>query len=140
MYAVPIETASWGRRTLALFVDWVASTFVVILFVGWDDYVAVGSTASAWVLPVFVLETALFTYLLGGSFGKLLTRLRTVPADGRLRQHNPLRVLGRQVLVALVLPPLVFRPDGRGLHDLFARTATVTLQEHQRLLGGAERR
>ena len=36
------------------------------------------------------------------------------------------KALGRQLLVALVIPPLVFRPDGRGLHDLFAGTSTVT--------------
>jgi len=34
----------------------------------------------------------------------------------------------RQVLVALVIPPLVFKPDGRGLHDLAAGTICVTLQ------------
>ena len=28
--------------------------------------------------------------------------------------------LARQVLIALVIPPLVYRPDGRGLHDLAA--------------------
>ena len=27
-----------------------------------------------------------------------------------------------------MIPPLVFRPDGRGLHDIAAGTATVTLQ------------
>jgi uncharacterized RDD family membrane protein YckC len=38
-----------------------------------------------------------------------------------------LGALGRGILIALVIPPLVFRPDGRGLHDLMAGTATVTL-------------
>ena len=83
------------------------------------------------------LETALFTWLLGGSFGKLATRLRVVPADGRLRPLNPLKILARQVLIALVIPPLVFRPDGRGLHDLFAGTATVTLDTYRSLSGPA---
>ncbi len=35
------------------------------------------------------------------------------------------------VLVALVIPPLVFRPDRRGLHDLVAGSATVPLQTAQ---------
>ena len=39
-----------------------------------------------------------------------------------------LGALARTILVAAVIPPLVFRPDGRGLHDLMAGTATVTLQ------------
>jgi uncharacterized RDD family membrane protein YckC len=30
--------------------------------------------------------------------------------------------------VALVIPPLVFKPDGRGLHDLASGTVCVTLQ------------
>jgi uncharacterized RDD family membrane protein YckC len=33
----------------------------------------------------------------------------------------------------LVIPPLVFRPDGRGLHDLLAGTATVTMETYRRL-------
>ena len=28
------ETASWGRRILALFVDWIVSTFFVIALTG----------------------------------------------------------------------------------------------------------
>lgn len=128
------ETASWARRVLALLVDWAASTLVVVAFVGWADYSEPGSTAQLYVLPAYVIESALFTWLLGGSFGKLVTRLRVVPADGRLRPFNPLKTLFRQVLIALVIPPLVYRPDGRGLHDVLAGTATVTLEEFQRLL------
>ena len=128
------ETASWARRVLALFVDWVAATLVVITFVGLADYAEPGSTAQLYVLPVYVLESAIFTWLLGGSFGKLVTRLRVIPEDGRLRPLNPLKALLRQVLVALVIPALVYRPDGRGLHDVLAGTATVTLEEFQRLL------
>jgi len=33
----------------------------------------------------------------------------------------------RQFLICLVIPPLVFRPDGRGLHDLVCGSATVPL-------------
>ncbi len=121
-----IENASWGRRILALLVDWLISTLVVVAIYGLDEYTSTGSVASLMVLPVFVLESAVLTWLAGGSVGKLLTGLCVVPADGRLRKLNPVKALGRQVLVALVIPPLVFRPDGRGLHDLFAGTSTVT--------------
>ncbi len=128
------ETASWARRVLALVVDWVAATLFVITFVGLADYAEPGSTAQLYVLPAYVVESALFTWLLGGSFGKLVTRLRVIPADGRPRPLNPLKVLLRQVLIALVIPALVYRPDGRGLHDVMAGTATVTLDELHRLL------
>ncbi|MGA8255979.1 MAG: RDD family protein [Nocardioides sp.] len=122
-----VGTASWGRRFLALLVDWVASTLVVVTFVGWDEYSAVGSTAQLFVLPTYIVQSALLTWSLSGSFGKLVTGLRVVPDPGPMRPFNPLRLLLRQVMVALVIPPLVFRPDGRGLHDLVAGTATVRL-------------
>lgn len=121
------DTASWGRRVLALVVDWVACTLVVVLFMGWDDYSEPGSPGSLYVLGVFVLESALLTCTLGGSFGKVATRLRVVRVDGGGRL-DPVRSLARAILVAVVIPPLVFRSDRRGLHDLAAGTATVTLQ------------
>jgi uncharacterized RDD family membrane protein YckC len=127
------ESASWPRRVLALFVDWFVSTLAVIAVVGLDDYSETGSNAQFFVLVVYVVESALFTWLLGGSFGKIATRLRVVPADGRLRPLNPLKALLRQVMVALVIPPLVYRADGRGLHDLVAGTVTVTLDTFRAL-------
>lgn len=101
-------------------------TLVVIAIFGLDEYTEPGSIASVLVLGVYVVESALLTWLAGGSIGKLLTGLCVVPADGHLRKLNPLKAFGRQILVALVIPPLVFRSDGRGLHDLFAGTSTVT--------------
>jgi uncharacterized RDD family membrane protein YckC len=129
------ETASWGRRILALFVDWVASTLVVIAVIGLDDYGDTGNASGFAVLGVFVLESALGTALVGGSFGQLATRLRVVPADGSHHNVDPLRALARQVLIALVLPPLVYRADGRGLHDIAAGSATVTIQTFRRIRG-----
>ncbi len=132
----PFPTASWGRRVLALVVDWFACTLAVIGVVGLDAYSEPGSTASFAVLGVYVVETALLTWLAGGSFGKLVTRLRVVWASGGTRPMNPLRLLLRQVLVVLVVPPLVFRPDGRGLHDLAAGTCTITLDTYRHLGAG----
>ena len=128
---LPFETASWPRRVLALFVDWIASTLVVIGVVGWHRYSEPGSAARAWPLVVYVVEAAFLTALAGGSFGKLLTRLRTVRADGDPRPVDLLRSLARTILIAVVVPPLIFRPDGRGLHDLAAGSATVTLQTYR---------
>ena len=122
-----LESASWARRVLALFVDWVASTLTVIAVVGLDAYSEPGSNAQFLVLGVYVVESAAFTWLLGGSFGKLVTRLRVVPDDGSGRSVGLIGALVRTVLVALLVPPLVFRPDGRGLHDLAARTRTITV-------------
>jgi uncharacterized RDD family membrane protein YckC len=128
------ETASWARRILALVVDWLASTLVVIAVVGLDDYTETGNASGFIVLGVFVIESALFTALVGGSFGQVVTRLRVLNVDGG-GQVPLAKALGRQVLIALVIPPLVFRSDGRGLHDLMTGSAVVRLQEFRRLVG-----
>lgn len=130
---VPFETASWGRRVLALFVDWFASTLVVIFVLGGLEAWSESRSSGFFVLGVFVLESAVFTALMGGSFGKVATRLRVVRATGDPRPIDPLRALARQVLIALVIPPLVYRPDGRGMHDLAAGSATVTLDTYRAL-------
>lgn len=119
-------TASWGRRVLALCVDWLACTLVVVLVIGpggWSE----DPLAGTYTLGVFVAESALLTALAGGSFGKIATRLRVVRVDGSGQPVDLLRSVARAVLVALVIPPLVFRPDRRGLHDMAAGTMTVPL-------------
>ena len=130
------ETASWGRRLLALVVDWFACSLVVIVILGPERFFADPASAPDPVpglltLVVFVLETAVLTALSGGSFGKLATRLRVVRRDGSPRPVGLSAALARSILVAAVIPPLVFRPDGRGLHDILTGTATVTLQTYR---------
>ena len=119
------ETASWARRVLALAVDWLASMAVAQLLVATG--VLAGNPGGVYTLLVFVLESALLTATVRGSFGKLATRLRVVRTDGSGQPVTLLRSLVRSVLVALVIPPLVFRPDGRGLHDMLAGSMTVPL-------------
>jgi uncharacterized RDD family membrane protein YckC len=118
------DTAPWGRRILALFVDWVACLAVV------EGLVAAGVLAAnpngLGTLGLFVVESALFTAVAGGSFGKLATRLRVVRRDDAGQPVSLLRALVRSVLVALLVPPLLTF-DGRGLHDIAAGTRTVTL-------------
>lgn len=127
------ETASWARRVLALFVDWIGCSLVVVFILGparffADQATSPDSVPAFLTLGLFVLETAALTTLSGGSFGKLATRLRVVRADGSGRPVGFLPSLARSILVAAVIPPLVFRPDGRGLHDILTGTVTVPLQ------------
>lgn len=118
-----LETASFGRRLVALFVDWIACTFVVIAAVGLPAY-SDDPSSSFLTLGLYVVEKTLFTWLAGGSFGQLATRLRVVrwPDGGRIELW---RCALRAVLVGLMIPPLVFKPDGRGLHDLAAGCGVV---------------
>jgi uncharacterized RDD family membrane protein YckC len=119
-----LTSATWGRRIVALFVDWVTCLAVVEGLVAVD--VLDGNPNSLGTLTLFVVESALFTAVAGGSFGKLATRLRVVRNDAPGRPVSLLRALGRSVLVALLVPPLLTF-DGRGLHDVAAGTRTVSL-------------
>ena len=117
-------TASWPRRILALFVDWTACNLVLVAVMGaqgWSDSRATG----LYTTGLFILESTVLTALVGGSFGKLVTRLRVVRVDGSGRPLDLLRSLARVVLVCLVVPPLIYKPDGRGLHDVAAGSVTV---------------
>lgn len=117
------ERASWLRRIAALFIDWAASSAVAYAILGPDGWNGSGST---WLpLVVFWLESSVGVALAGGSFGQLLVRVRVYQLDGR--PLSLFRALQRQLLVCLVIPPLVFREDGRGLHDLWTRSGTSRL-------------
>lgn len=118
-----LEPASWGRRIGALFIDWIASTLVLIAIIGPHRYS--GPNGTVLVLPVALVEIALFTLFIGGSFGQVALRVRVRRLDGvRL---TPGAVLVRTVLVLLVIPPLIYKSDGRGLHDMAVNSAAFHL-------------
>jgi uncharacterized RDD family membrane protein YckC len=116
------EYASWPRRIAALVIDWIVSTLVTIGIVGLGDYSRQGGNSSWVVLGVFALEVTVLTTLAGGSFGQLLVRVRVLTTDGR--PLNLLMALARTLLICVVIPPLIYKPDsGRGLHDMWTRSA-----------------
>jgi uncharacterized RDD family membrane protein YckC len=117
-----LQAAPWGRRIAALFVDWVACLAVVEGLVA--SGVLGGNPNGLGTLGLFVLESALFTALTGGSFGKLVTRVRVVRRPDPTQPVSLLRALVRSALVALLVPPLLTF-DGHGLHDVAAGTRTV---------------
>jgi uncharacterized RDD family membrane protein YckC len=119
-----LRTASWPRRILALVIDWTVSTLVVIAVMGPEGW-SESQSSSVYTLAVFILESAVFTSLMGGSFGKLVTGLRVVRVDGSGQPLDLLRSTFRVVLVCLIVPPFVYKADGRGLHDLAVGSATV---------------
>jgi len=118
----PGAVASWSRRFLALLVDWVASLLVAGGLTGGSALTSHGW--ESWVpMLVFLGEASLLTPLTGGSFGQVLTRLAVVQLDGR--PTSLLAAVLRTLLVCLVVPPLIYNIDRRGLHDLVTGTVTV---------------
>ena len=117
----PGSVVGWGRRIGALFVDWIASELVV------GAMVRLGLGASGWdawlTMLVFLVEASLLTALVGGSFGQLVLRIAVVRLDRR--PVNLLVALLRTLLICLVVPPVIYNRDRRGLHDLAAGTVTV---------------
>ncbi len=122
MTAAPADYASWPRRIAALFIDWAVATLITIGFVGMGEYLDPESGSSSWVLFVFAGVTTILTGTAGGSFGQLMLGVRVRRIDGQ--PIGLLRALLRTVLICLVVPPLVFKPEsGRGLHDIWTGSA-----------------
>lgn len=111
------DTASWLQRVGALVLDWAASSLVAAFILG-----GFSGTAYQWLpLGIFCLQSAVGVALTGGSFGQTVLRLNVRRLDGH--PLSLVRALERQLLVCLVIPPLVFRSDGRGLHDILTDSA-----------------
>ncbi len=115
------SVAGWGRRVAALFIDWFASLLVTQVIGAYADLSA--DAERSLPLLVFFLEVTLFTALAGGSFGQLALRIVVVRLDGR--PVTILAALLRTLLICLVIPPVVFNRDNRGLHDLAVGTVTL---------------
>jgi uncharacterized RDD family membrane protein YckC len=117
----PGSVASWLRRIGALFVDWFAS-LLAAAFIG--STLRLSDAWTDWLpLLVFWLESSLGSALAGGSFGQLAVRIAVRRLDGR--SLDPFGALLRQLLICLVVPPVIYNRDHRGLHDLAVRTVVV---------------
>ena len=97
--------------------DWFASILVAGAIVG--PGVMSSRGWEAWMpLLVFLVEGSVLTPLVGGSFGQLLLRVAVVRLDRR--PVNLLVAVLRTLLICLVVPPVIYNRDRRGLHDLVA--------------------
>ena len=74
-------------------------------------------------LGFFAAELTLFTWIAGASFGQRIVGLAVVRLDGE--RLGLLGALLRSVAICLVIPPLVWDRDSRGLHDRWVGTAVV---------------
>jgi uncharacterized RDD family membrane protein YckC len=121
------SVASFGRRLVALLVDWLACYVVAWAVVA---RVEGGAAASAdvrlWNSLLFLVEVWVLTSLGGASFGQRLRGLRVQQVDGA--RLGSARCLARTLLIMLVIPPLIWDRDGRGLHDRVVGSVVVNVR------------
>ena len=112
------EVASFGRRFVALLIDWAACTLVA-------SFLVADLRANPWPqLALFVLAHAFFVGLFGQTPGMAVTRIRCVSiADGGAIGLP--KALLRAVLLGLAIPAVISDGDGRGLHDRAAGSVVV---------------
>jgi len=117
-----LTLAGFGRRVLALLVDWLIAYGLAALgmSLGWWS-TAMLSTA---VLAIWFVLGAVSLRLFSFTPGQLALGLMVVSVDNR--QHIGIgRAAVRGLLVALVVPPLFADSDGRGIQDRLTNTAVV---------------
>ncbi|SDN58921.1 RDD family protein [Allokutzneria albata] len=111
----PGSLASFGRRILALVVDWLPAAAAAY-------FLTTNPSLSA--LVIFAAVTIISHSLFGRTLGYAVAGLRLVKIDGL--RPDPGRVLVRTLLLCLVIPAVVSDDDGRGLHDKVVSTAVVS--------------
>lgn len=117
----PKSVGRVGRRFGAIILDWFISALVLMLITG-EDYLSISSSAQGQLqlLGVFVALQILAIWAVGGSIGHRIMRLYVVNIHGgSLTWWRP---IARSVLLALVIPALVWDSDQRGFHDKIAGT------------------
>lgn len=107
------SAARFGRRILAITLDWFAAILVTNLI--FTDLVYGDGDFGAATLGVFALEVALLTATTGSSFGYKIVGLRLVSVSAA--PLNLAKVLVRTALLCLVIPAMIWDRDGRGIHD-----------------------
>lgn len=117
-----MEHAPFGRRLIALVIDWLIASLSAVALAG-ASYPPDNVKQNLVITAFFVAEVALTTGLVGFSIGKRLVGLRVEGPDGQ--PIGVLRAVARTILICLVIPPLVTNPEGRGLHDVFTTSRVV---------------
>jgi uncharacterized RDD family membrane protein YckC len=116
------SVAGWGRRLAALFVDWIVAGLIASALVRRPLW-AGGNDLDTAQLLAFCLTSTVLVGMLGATIGHRMLGLRVTRLDGR--PVGLLRALVRSVLICLVIPPVVYDRDRRGLHDKAAATVVV---------------
>ena len=110
----PRSTPSYLRRAGGLLVDWALAVGLSVVFFNYNGFATLG---------IFVGLSAVFGLVSAGTPGHHLFGMRIAPvAGGALGIVAP---LVRPLLVALVLPAVLYDQDMRGGHDRLVGTILV---------------
>lgn len=125
----PGSVSGWGRRVLALFVDWLIAGLIASAITSKPLW-AGGNDLNTAQLVTFFAMTAILTGLGGATIGHRLCGLRVIRTHpgGGSGYASQVGLLGgaiRALLICLLIPPLVYDRDRRGLHDRAANTIVV---------------
>lgn len=121
----PGSMATFPRRLVAIFIDWMACTVIVlaVLRVPWGGLVGAESLLP---LAVFAVENILLVSTLGSTVGHRIMGLQVhrldALRDGRASMPGLTSGVIRTVLLCLVIPTVIWDRHGRGLHDRAAGT------------------
>ncbi|MBV9650973.1 MAG: RDD family protein [Pseudonocardiales bacterium] len=110
----PGSAGGFGSRVLALVIDWLPCSVAAQLLTKNPAFSA---------LMLFAAVTVLSVALAGRTVGHAAAGLRVALLDGR-RAGFAAAVI-RTMLLCLVIPPVVYNIDGRGLHDRAAGTIVL---------------
>lgn len=117
----PGAVASYGRRLLALMVDWLVALLIAQILSAAFHWNA--GTRSLATLAVFGVLAWLLSAIFGTTVGKRLAGIRLARLDGR--PVGFLWSFERAVLLVLLIPAVLWDRDHRGLHDRAAETVVV---------------
>jgi uncharacterized RDD family membrane protein YckC len=113
--------ARFGRRLVAVLVDWFLCELIAAGFMSYR--LGQGGLGSFKPLAVFVVMNLLLVGTLGSTIGHRLLGIRVVRLGGAAA--GPLPALMRTILLAVVIPAVVWDRDTRGFHDKIAGTVTM---------------
>jgi uncharacterized RDD family membrane protein YckC len=119
----PGSLARFGRRLVAVIVDWFLCSVIAAGFMSYR--LGQGGHGSFKPLAVFVLMNLLLVGTLGSTLGHRLLGIRVVRVGGA--SAGPLLAVTRTVLLAVVIPAVIWDRDTRGFHDKIAGTVTVRI-------------
>ncbi|MDO5724181.1 MAG: hypothetical protein Q4P33_07285 [Flaviflexus sp.] len=109
-----LTLAPLPRRLVALVIDWVAAMAIARGFLNYQPFEILG---------VFLVMSIVLVGTMGGTIGHFLTGIAVRRMGGGL--PGPLKAVGRQALLCLVVPGIFTVADGRGFHDALMGT-TIT--------------